>query len=296
MIWRKALSFLLSLLAVAALCQALLYLIPGDPVETLVAETGLNVDPEALREELGLNRGYFESLAHQLGRLARGDFGKSLSSREEIGPTLLKRTFQSAQLGSLAFALGLVFSATLGILSARSAKISRGLDAYTALFSALPSPWLGPLLLFLSISTLKLYSLGESILLPALALALSFCVPWGRIFRDRMREQLRAESVRAARARGLSETRVLLKYAFYPALGGLVPTLGLSLGGLVSGTVVTETVFDRPGLGLYLLQSVLSRDLPAVQAAVFTSAAIILIANRASEGLAEWIQKRPVTL
>jgi peptide/nickel transport system permease protein len=296
MIWRKLFSLILSLFAVAALCQALLFCIPGDPVETLIAETGLSVDPALLRKELGLDQSFLESLTTQLKRLGRGEFGKSLTSREEIGPLLFQRVRQSAALGGLAFLLGFLLSAALGILAAKSDRFSRLLNLYTAFFSALPAPWLGPLLLFLTISSFRLYALGESILLPAIALSLSFSVPWGRIFRDRVQELLRSESVRAARARGVGEARVLIKYALYPSLGGLIPTLGLSLGGLLSGTVITETVFDRPGLGLFLLQSVLSRDLPSVQAAVFVSAAIILIANRTSEGLAEWIQKRPVLL
>jgi peptide/nickel transport system permease protein len=222
-----------------------------------------------------------------------GDLGKSILSREPITPLLLAAMGRSALLGGLGLLISLVLSVPLGIGAAQAiSPLSRVLDkictVYGALTASLPSPWLGPILMYLFAVRIPLFPITGHWLLPALVLALSLSGFWARLIRSRVRETLHHGSALCARARGLPQWKILLKYGFAPCAGPIAAYLGTQLGSLLGGLFVIEVIFGWPGLGALFVDSVLKRDYPVVEAALFASALIALLGN----GLGDWMQDR----
>ncbi len=289
------------LAAVFVLSRAMVFALPGDPVETLLSETGTSVNRTLLRQELGLDRPFLESLAQDLGQALHGDFGRSILTRIPVGPELGQRLRATLVLAGAAMALTLVVSLGLGLAAAhpepgRGARWADRLCTWHgALAAALPTPWIGPLLAWALAVQLPLFPLGNHWALPALTLSLSLSGFWARLIRERVRETLQLGPARAARARGLGETRLLLKYGLAPASPALLAFLGTQAGSLMAGAFVTEVIFEWPGLGSLLVDAVLKRDYPVVQAAVFAAAAVSLLGNFAGDGLQRWADPREGT-
>ncbi|MGE0615808.1 MAG: ABC transporter permease [Bacteriovoracia bacterium] len=280
----RSLTFLLAILLVFFLSRTLVRWLPGDPLETLMAETGTSWDPDLLKKEFHLDRPWSESLWLDLKRAARGDFGRSLLSREAVGPLVQRRLANTLVLAGTALALTLVFSLSLALLSqSESFPFRRQADwlcsTYGGLSAALPLPWLGPMITYLLAVKFPIFDLGESVALPALSIALVMAGFWARFIRARIRESLRTPYAMNARARGLPELNVLLKYGLFPVSGALVGFLGTQAGQLLTGSVVAEIIFDRPGMGSLLVESVLKRDYPIVEAAAFAGGVFCLLGN-----------------
>jgi peptide/nickel transport system permease protein len=269
---------LLTVLAVFAGTRALVRWLPGDPLDTVVAETGSSLPREELRHELGLDRPFLAALAIDARKAARGDLGVSLFSRQPIGPLLGIRLGKTLELTLLALALGVAVSIGLGLAAAGGlpgapGRLADRLCTWNgALAAALPTPWIGPMLAYALAVRIPLFPLGGHVALPALTLALGFGGLWSRLIRERVRETLRLGSAPGARARGLPEWKVVLKHGLAPAAGPLVAYLGTQFGALMAGAFVTEVIFDWPGMGSLLIDSVLRRDYPVIEAAVFVAA------------------------
>jgi peptide/nickel transport system permease protein len=275
------------LLLIFAGTRALVRALPGDPVETLASESGTTLSVESLREEMGLDQPYFPSLARDLGRFAHGDWGYSLFSRKPVAPLVRERFARTLELAALALALGLGVSLALGLMAAArpGGWTDRFCDAFGALTAALPTPWIGPMLLALFAVKLPIVPAGNHPALPAITLALSFAGLWSRMIRERVNETLTFGAAPGARARGLSEQRVILKYGLAPAAGALLAYLGTQAGGLLAGAFVTEVLFDWRGMGSLLVEAVLKRDYPVIEAAVFVAAAASFAGTLAGDGL-----------
>lgn len=288
---KRAATLLAILLAVFALSRALVRALPGDPVETLLSETGSSIAPEALRAELGLDRPFLQAAASDLGRALRGDLGRSILSKEPIAPLLGRSLLRSAALTLAGLALGLLASLVLGVSAAaapatrRSRWADRLCTLHGALAAAMPAPWIGPILMYALAVRLPLFPIGNHLALPAFTLAIGFSGFWARLIRERVRETLRFGAATGARARGLPEWKVLLKYGLAPASGSLLGYLGTQLGALLAGAFVIEVIFDWPGMGALLVDSVLRRDYPVVEAAVFAGAALALLGNALGDGM-----------
>lgn len=284
----------LLLFAVFAGTRALIRVLPGDPAETLVAESGTSIPVETIRHDLGLDQPFASSVFSDAARALHGDFGISIFNRQPVGPMLWRRFGRTAHLGLTAFAIGLAVSLVLGLLSAGYlaagdqwetgyARVGRAANTlctlYGAVAAALPTPWTGPMLIIVFALWLPIFSIGGSVALPALTLAASFSGFWARLLRERVRETLTQDAARAARARGVSELGILLKYGLMPASGSLAAFLGTQLGFLLAGAFVIEVIFDWRGLGSYLLEGVSRRDYPVVEGATFVAAAVTLLGN-----------------
>lgn len=280
--------FLLILLVLFCASRALIRALPGDPLDTLVAETGTSVPREALASELGLDRPFLESLSHDFARAVRGDFGRSIISREPVAPILQERFKNTLVLTLAALSLALLVSVALGLLAAPSpgSRADRFCTFYGSLNAALPMPWKGPILIYLLAVVIPLFEIGYSLSLPALALSLGFSGLWSRLIRERVRETLGAGAAPGARARGVPEWKVLLKYGLAPCAGSLLAYLGTQLGALLSGAFVAEVIFDWPGMGSLLVEAVLRRDYPVVESCVFLGAAVALLGTL----LGDWAQ------
>jgi peptide/nickel transport system permease protein len=272
--------------------RALVRALPGDPLETLVAETGTTVPREQLARELRLDRPFAQGLLEDLGAALHGDLGRSLLSRREVAPWIRERLAKTAELTALSLALGLAFSLALGLLAARPGRADRFCTVFGAVAAALPTPWIGPMLILAFAVKLPLFPLGGHVALPAITLAIGFTGLWSRLVRARVRETLSLPLAQAARARGLGESRVVLKYGLAPCLGPLAAYFGTQLGAMLGGAMVTEVIFDWPGMGSLLVENVLKRDYPVVEGAVFVTAACCLGGTWLGDWLQGWLDPR----
>jgi peptide/nickel transport system permease protein len=264
----------------------LVHLVPGDPVEVMLGESASSADRSHLRTELGLDKPIVVQFGQYLGNLAEGDFGQSIHSREPVSKMLADRLPATIRLALLALAIAIVIGLPLGIIAALKAnRWPDSLATITSLtFSAMPHFWLGPLLmmvfaLWLGWLPVSGMESSTSIILPALTLGFGLSAILTRMTRASLLEVLSEDFVRTARAKGLPESDVILKHALRAALLPVVTILGLQLGGLLAGTVITETVFGWDGVGRLLVESIEKRDYPVTQACVLVIALVYVLVN-----------------
>lgn len=264
----------------------LVHLVPGDPVEVMLGEAASSADRSHLRAELGLDQPVIVQFGQYFSRLAHGDFGKSIHSREPVSRMLADRLPATIRLALLALSIAIVIGLPLGIVAAlRANKWPDRLATLTSLtFSAMPHFWLGPLLmmvfaLWLGWLPVSGMETSASIILPALTLGLGLSAILTRMTRASLLEVLNEDFVRTARAKGLQERDVILKHALRAALLPVATIVGLQLGGLLAGTVITETVFGWDGVGRLLVESIEKRDYPVTQACVLVIALVYVLVN-----------------
>jgi ABC-type dipeptide/oligopeptide/nickel transport system permease component len=264
----------------------LVHLVPGDPVEVMLGESATSADRSALRAELGLDRPLPLQFVDYLGKLAQGDFGVSIHSHAPISGLLAERIPATARLALLSLAIALAIGLPLGIVAAlqhrRWPDRAATLSALT--LSAMPHFWLGPLLMLvfaLWLGWLPVSGMdnGASIVLPALTLASGLAAILTRMTRASLLEVLNEDFVRTARAKGLPERAVILRHALKAALLPVVTVIGLQLGSLLAGAVITETVFGWEGVGRLLVESIEKRDYPVTQACVLVIALTYVLVN-----------------
>lgn len=275
-------------LAIFAASRGLVRALPGDPIETLIAESGTRIPAEELRHEMGLDRPFLSALGDDLHRASHGDFGRSLLSGGEVGPLLFHRFANTLALTLLSLLLATSLSVLLGVHAARTpgSRSDRLCTALGAISASLPVPWIGPVLLLVFAVWVPIFPTGGGLLLPAITLALSLSGFWARLVRERTRDALLHGWADSARARGVPELKVLLKYGLWPVSGSLIAYLGTQVGALLGGAFVIEAVFDWKGIGSLLVDAVLKRDYPVVEGAVFVTAAAAVLGTR----LGDWAQ------
>ncbi len=284
-------SLLALLIIVFCGTRLLIRALPGDPIEIMLNDAGSPLPAAELRAEFNLNLPLVPSLLADLKNVSRGDFGKSILTGQTIAPLLKTRFLKTLELSALATLFALAGSIALGVFAAAhpSGRADRFCSVYGAVTASLPLPWIGPILLLPLAIWLPLFPIGGNVFLPAFTLAISFSGLWARLVRERVRETLFSGGTTpavSARARGLPEWKILLKYGLVPASGALIAYLGTQFGGLLAGAFVTEVIFDWQGMGALLLQAVLRRDYPVVEAAAFVAAAASLLGNF----LGDWAQ------
>jgi peptide/nickel transport system permease protein len=264
----------------------LVHLVPGDPVEVMLGESASSADRTQLRAELGLDRPLPLQFADYLGRLAVGDFGLSIHSHAKISDMLAERVPATAKLALLALAMALIVGLPLGIIAALGHRgwPDRMATLSALTISAMPHFWLGPLLmlvfaLWLGWLPVSGMESGASIVLPALTLACGLAAILTRMTRASLLEVLNEDFVRTARAKGLPERIVVLRHALKAALLPVVTVIGLQLGSLLAGAVITETVFGWEGVGRLLVESIEKRDYPVTQACVLVIALTYVLVN-----------------
>ncbi len=282
------------ILAVFVLSRAIIRALPGDPLETVIAESGTSLPPGQIRAELGLDRPFVPALIHDALRATHGDLGISFISRRAIRPLLAHALYRTLLLSSLSLTFALSLALVLGLSAAgiTDERIRVHADrlclGYGACVAALPTPWIGPVLMLAFCVWIPLLPTGGNILLPSITLALGFGGLWSRLIRDRVRETLLSSgAVPAARARGVPEWKVVLKYGLAPCSGSLLAYLGTQAGAMIGGAFITETLFDWHGVGFLLVDAVLKRDYPVVEWAIFVAA----IASLAGTSLGDCLQR-----
>lgn len=264
----------------------LVHLVPGDPVEVMLGESATSADRSVLRAELGLDQPLPLQFVDYLGKLAQGDFGVSIHSHAPIAGLLAERIPATARLALLSLAIALAIGLPLGIVAALKHRCwpDRAATLSALTLSAMPHFWLGPLLMLvfaLWLGWLPVSGMenGGSIILPALTLASGLAAILTRMTRASMLEVLHEDFVRTARAKGLPERTVILRHALKAALLPVVTVVGLQLGSLLAGAVITETVFGWEGVGRLLVESIEKRDYPVTQACVLVIALTYVLVN-----------------
>lgn len=282
---QRVLLTLAAAFGVLVLVFLLLHLTPGDPVEVMLGENAAAADRAALRHELHLD----EPLLTQFGLFLSDFFQGKLNSLYYHRPVMAEvkdRFLATAELAAAALFLSLIFAVPLGILAA--VKKGGGVDAAAMGFSlvgvSLPSFWLGPMLiLFFSIKLQWLPVSGRGglahLCLPALTLGLGMAAMVSRMVRGSLLDVMRAEYLRVARAKGLPERRVVLRHALRNALIPVITVIGLQAGALLSGAIITETIFAWPGLGRLVIDGIRARDFPLVQGTVIVIALTYVLIN-----------------
>ena len=278
------------LFGVAFLTFLLVHAVPGDPVEVMLGESASSADRMQLQADLGLNQPIYVQFGVYLNKLAHGDLGVSIHSKKPIVDLLAERLPATAKLALLALSFAISIGLPLGIIAAL--KVNQWPDKLANLLSlsisAMPHFWMGPILmmvfaLWLGLLPVSGMESGTAIILPALTLGFGLAAILTRMTRASMLEVLHEDFIRTARAKGLTEYAVILRHALRAALLPIVTVLGLQLGSLLAGTVITETVFSWDGVGSLLVESIEKRDYPVMQACVLVVAFFYVTVNLATD-------------
>jgi peptide/nickel transport system permease protein len=283
---------------------AMVALIPADPAKAML---GPHATPEAIervRAHYCLDRGVLGQYGCFISRLAHGDLGESYRSKRPVGELIADRIGPTVQLALATIVLQLLVGIPLGIVAAarRGRWPDRAASVVSLLGQSLPTFFVGTLLVYVLAYGLGWFPIGgygsgvldrlHHLVLPALTLATLGIAYYARLVRSELGEQLHEDYVRTARAKGVSERDVIVRHALRNALGPLVALIGIDLGVLLGGAVVTEYIFAWPGLGREVLQAILEVDLPLILGVVLVSAVAIAIANLLADLVHLWIDPR----
>lgn len=286
-------------LLAATLVFSLIHLIPGDPVEMMLGEGAQRSDVEALRHDLGLDRPLLEQYGSFLGGLLRGDLGSSLRSGEPVLSILVERFPATLELAVASLLVGLLVALPLGVLAAlhRDGLVDHGARLLALLGVSVPSIWLGPMLILLFAISWDLLPVSGregigSVVLPALTLGAGLAGLLTRMVRAALADELVRPYLLAARARGVGGVAVVGRHALKNALVPVVTVLGLQFGALLTGAILTETIFAWPGVGRLLVESIRLRDYPLLQGAVLLIAFTYLLVNLATDLTYAWLDPR----
>ncbi|MGI5129567.1 ABC transporter permease [Pseudonocardia sp. CA-107938] len=294
------------LLLASVVVFALVRSAPGDPVDVQLGEAGgaalTTADEARIRAErlaeLGLDRPLPEQYLNWLGRMATGDWGTSFRSGRPVALEMADRVPASLLLGSAGFAVGVVLAVGLALAASRrpGGPVDQLVRLLTLVTVAVPSFLLGTVALQLGTAAVGFRIAGpastERLWLPALVLGISITPTMSRV----LRASLVAEGGRlyavAARARGASPGRVLVRHVLRPATAPVLVLGGLAFAALVTGSIITEAVYTWPGLGNYAVEAIAAQDYPVVQAYVVVTTALVVVVNRGFDLAARLLDPR----
>jgi peptide/nickel transport system permease protein len=295
------------LLLVTAGVFSLIHLTPGDPIDAMMAESVDATVKATLRRELGLDRPIPVQYLAWMGRILQGDLGRSIRNREPVVENVGRRIRPSLQLALFAMGIALAVAFPVGIVSA--ARRNTGVDTAGTLFAlfgiCMPNFLIALLLIFVFSVTLRWLPVSgytdplaepwpglRSLTLPAVTLGLALAAVIARTLRSSLLEALAEDYVRTARAKGLSEAGIIVRHALKNSLIPVVTLLGLQLGTLIGGAVITEYVFALPGVGRLVVDAVFARDYPLVQGVVLLIALGFILSSLAVDLVYGWLDPR----
>lgn len=287
------------MLGVVTVVFLIVHLIPGDPVEIMLGEQALAVDREALRHEMGLDKPIHLQYVAFLKGLVRGDLGQSLHTKQPVLTSIARRLPATIELAAAAMAVALLLAIPLGLLAAykKDSLVDQGSMVFALLGISMPNFWLGPLLII--VFSLKLGWFPVSgrgslahVVLPAITLGTAMAAILTRMTRASMLDVIQSDYITTARAKGVRESLVVLKHAFRNALIPVVTIVGLQIGSLLAGSIITETIFAWPGIGRLTIQAINARDYPLVQGCVLIIALGYVLVNFATDLLYGLIDPR----
>lgn len=271
----------------------------GDPTSVLLPADANETERQAFRRAYGLDKPILEQYVRYVGRLVQGDFGVSLFQGEPALKLVLNRLAATAQLAGAAIAMVILIGIPVGVLAAvrRGTIIDHITLGLVALGQSVATFWLGLMLILLFAVAWRLvppsgYGSAVQIILPAFTLGAYYLAVAARLTRSGMLEVLAQDYIRTARAKGLSERFTVFRHALRNAVLPILTVLGIQIGDLLAGSVVTETVFAWPGVGTLALDAILRRDYPLVQAVIVVLAVIYAVVNLIVDLLYAWVDPR----
>jgi dipeptide transport system permease protein len=313
-ILKRVLMVIPTFIAITLLTFALVHLIPGDPIEIRMGERGLSPEiHQQMMEQLGLNRPLFEQYISYIGGVLQGDLGNSFRNNEPVLKEFFTLFPATVELAFFALLWSLVFGVALGVIAAvkKDSWISHTVSTLSLTGYSMPIFWWGLILIlyfstplglpasgrlpseywieadtgFMLIDTWRSNESGaflaaiKSLILPSIVLGTIPLAVITRMTRSSMLEVLGEDYIRSAKAKGLSTTRIVIVHALRNALIPVVTVVGLIVGQLLSGAVLTENIFSWPGIGKWIIDAINSRDYPVLQGSVLIIATIIILVN-----------------
>ncbi|MFQ5660438.1 MAG: nickel ABC transporter permease [Gammaproteobacteria bacterium] len=295
----RIMTALLVVLGVTTIVFFLLHVVPGDPVEVMLGETVHAADRESLRIALGLDQPIWVQWWRYLNNLLHLDLGTSIHSHRAIADLLSERIPVTAYMACSALMVAMLIAFPLGVVAAlrRNSVIDHGAMVFAMLGVSIPNFWLGPVLILVFSYWAGLFPVSGmqgvgSVVLPAFTLGTALAALQSRMLRAALLEILNEDYIRAARARGIKEVSVIIHHAVRNALLPVITVLGVQLGALLTGSVVTEYIFDWPGVGQLLIDAIQKRDYPVVQACVLLISVTYVVVNLLTDMVYSWLDPR----
>jgi ABC-type dipeptide/oligopeptide/nickel transport system permease component len=274
------------LLGVATLVFSLIHFVPGDPAQAMLGEAAAPEDVADLRHRLGLDRPLYVQYIAFIGGALTGDLGTSLRTNQPVVSAIVQRMPATFELAFASMVLALTVAIPLGITAAvwAGSGVDHAATTLALLGISVPNFWLGPLLAIVFSIDLGWFPVSgrgtlAHLVLPAITLGAPLAALLARITRASVIEELHELYVLASRARGVSRFRAIVVHAFRNSLIPIVTVLGLQFGSLLTGAVITETIFAWPGVGRLLVQSIGFRDYPLVQGCILLIAVTYVSMN-----------------
>lgn len=294
--------FLMSLpvmLAVATIVFFLIHAIPGDPVDLILGEQALAADRAQLAGELGLDKPIVSQYVDFLAGLPSGDWGRSLFDKRPVLSHIRDHAWATVLLAVCAMFVAVSIAVPAGVFAA--VRQGRFWDQAAMVASlvgiSVPNFWLGPVLILVFAVELGVLPISgreslASLVLPAVTLGFGLSAMLSRLTRASMIDELGRDYVTTARAKGLSERAVVLKHAFRNALNPVITIVGIEVGSLLAGAIITERVFNWPGIGSLLMDSISRRDYPLVQGCILVIAFAYVVVNALTDCVYRMVDPR----
>jgi peptide/nickel transport system permease protein len=287
------------ILGVLCLVFFLIHLVPGDPVEVMLGESARPADREALRQSLGLDQSLPVQFGHYLGSVVQLDFGTSLHSKRPIIDILGERIPATLELAIAALLVAVVIAFPLGVIAAvrKDSGWDHGAMTVSLLGVSIPNFLMGPLLILIFAVWLGWFPVSGrdgvgSLVLPAITLGSAMAAILSRMVRATLLEVLGEDYIRTAKAKGLGPGAIIWRHALRNALLPVITLLGLQLGALLAGAVITEAVFSWPGIGQLIIEAIQGRDYPVVQACVLLISLSYVVVNTLTDLAYSWLDPR----
>ena len=279
-------SAVVVIISVSCIVFALIHLIPGDPVEVMLGERAQEADRQDLRDALGLDRPLLVQLSNYLIGLMHADLGESLHSKRPVLEVLLERLPATMELAFAAIAVALLIALPLGVLAAmRHGSVWDTLtNVFAVLGLAVPNFIAGPLLVLVFSLWLGWFPVSSrqgllSLVLPALTLGSALVPILTRMVRSSLLEVMQENYIRTARAKGLSQIRLVIEHALPNAMLPIITIIGLQFGTLLGGAVITEVIFAWEGIGHLTIESIQRRDYPMLQGCILLISLAYVLVN-----------------
>lgn len=273
-------------LGVVTLTSLMIHTVPGDPVDAILSPYATQEEKVALRKNLGLDQSISDQLLNYFKRVSHGDLGSSLMTQKPVTRLILERAPATIELAIAAMLVAISIGIPLGFLAA--IKANSFLDflamGVALLGVSLPTFWVGPMLVLIFALHLDWLPVSErgsflSYILPACTMGIALAAILARMTRNSVLDNIHEDYVRTARAKGTREWKVLVKHVFKNAALPLITIIGLQFGVLLTGAVITEKIFDWPGLGTLMIEGLNNRDYPVVQGCVLVFAMTYVLVN-----------------
>ena len=295
----RLISAVIVVFGVSCLVFIFLHLIPGDPIDVMLGETAHPTDKEALRQAMGFHLPIHLQLLDYFQRLCQLDLGTSIHSGRPIIDILIERIPATVELAIGASVIAIAFAFPLGILAATRQKtfFDFGTMTFALAGVSIPNFWLGPILILIGSLWLGWFPVSGrdgflSLVLPALTLGTAMAGILSRMIRSALLEIIHENYIRTAHAKGVTEYRIIARHALRNALLPIITLLGLQLGALLGGAVITETVFSWPGIGSLMIEAIQRRDYPIVQATILCISLTYIGINVLTDFLYAWADPR----